>query len=269
MSDLEYTKHEHVATILLNRPQRKNAFTIPMIDDWVDALEESKADDDVHVIVLRGSGDAFCAGVDFDRVDDDFGTSALGFKEALRLRVQRIPLAVHAIDKPIIASIGGPAYGAGLDMALMCDIRLASKSAVLCESYIRLGLVPGAGGLYYLPRIVGAAKAFELFVTGDKVTADDALAMGLVNQVYADSDLLDETYALAARLAAVPRVTMGIMKRTFYQSADVSLATALELVSSQMGVLRSSVEAVATFDKYRDTIVGGDQGGRDPAAGGD
>jgi enoyl-CoA hydratase/carnithine racemase len=255
MADLEFSTENHVATILLNRPERKNAFTIAMIDDWVAAIEQAKDDDEVNVVVLRGAGDAFCAGVDLGRADDEFGATALGYKEALRRRVQRIPLALQSMDKPMIASISGAAFGAGLDMALMCDIRLAARSAVLCESYVRLGLLPGAGGMYFLPRIVGTAKAFEMFATGDRYGADAALEMGLVTSVYDDDALLDEAYALAARLAAVPRVTMGMLKRTFYQSVESSLATSLELVSSQMGIVRSTSESVDAFSARRDAVV--------------
>jgi enoyl-CoA hydratase/carnithine racemase len=163
---------------------------------------------------------------------------------------------MEEIDKPTIASISGPAVGAGLDMALMCDMRLASRSARLCESYIRVGFVPGAGGCYYLPRIVGLAKAYELFITGDFVGADEALRIGLVNHVYDDERLLDETYDLARRLTHAPAVSAGILKRTLYQSSRTDLRTALDLVSSHMGVVRSTATSRSAFVAARSSITG-------------
>jgi enoyl-CoA hydratase/carnithine racemase len=256
MSDLEYSRDGAVATILLNRPERKNAFTLPMIDAWVDALEEARDDPEVNVIVLRGAGDAFCAGVDLGRVTGEMGNDPLEMKELLRLRVQRIPITLLDLDKPIIASISGPAVGAGLDMALMCDMRLAGRFARLCESYIRVGFVPGAGGLWYLPRLVGMAKAFEVFMTGDFYDAKQSLEMGLVNQVYDDDRLLDETYALATRIAAAPRVSVGMIKRALYQSLNIDLRTSLDLVSSHMGIIRSTQDSVKQFTAMRERVGG-------------
>lgn len=256
MSDLEFTREDHVATILLNRPERKNSFTLPMIDDWVDALVTARDDPDTRVIVLRGQGDAFCSGVDLGRVSGEMGTDPLQMKEILRSRVQRIPLLLQDIDKPVIASVSGVAVGAGLDMALMCDMRLASRSASFCESYIRVGFVPGAGGLYYLSRIVGVPKAFEMFMTGDFYDADKALTMGLVNHVYDDDALLDETYALAHRIAAAPPVAVGMIKRSLYQSVDSDLRTSLDLVSSHMGIIRSTPESHRDFSAIRERVGG-------------
>jgi enoyl-CoA hydratase/carnithine racemase len=256
MSDLEYGREGQVATILLNRVERKNAFTLPMIDDWVLALDEAKRDTEVHVVVLRGQGDAFCAGVDLGRVAGEMGNDPLEMKELLRLRVQRIPLALQDLDKPIIASMSGVAVGAGLDMALMCDMRLAARSARMCESYIRVGFVPGAGGLYYLSRLVGIAKAFEIFMTGDFYDSAEALEMGMINRVYDDDRLLDETYALADRLAAAPPVTVGMIKRALYQSADIDLRTSLDLVSSHMGIIRSTTDSADAFKAIRDRVGG-------------
>jgi enoyl-CoA hydratase/carnithine racemase len=255
MPDLEYSRDGAVATILLNRPERKNAFTLDMIDDWVGALVEARDDPEVRVIVLRGQGDAFCAGVDLGRVEGEMGQTPLEMKELLRLRIQRIPLTVDEIDKPIIASISGPAVGAGLDMALACDMRLASRSARLCESYIKVGFVPGAGGCYYLPRIVGIAKAFEIFMTGDFLDAEEALRIGLVNQVYDDDKLLEETYALAGRMAKASPIVAGMLKRALYQSAKADLRTSLDLISSHMGIVRSTSDSELAFASMKSSVV--------------
>ncbi|HEY4095518.1 MAG TPA: enoyl-CoA hydratase [Baekduia sp.] len=259
MSDLEFIQDGGVATVLLNRPERKNAFTLEMIDQWAEALTRARHDDSIRVVVVRGEGQAFCSGVDLGTLDDT-GTAPLARKSMLHDRVQRVPHAVAALDKPIIASVSGPAVGAGMDMALMCDLRLASRSATFCESYIRVGLVPGAGGLYFLPRLVGRAKALELFLTGDFVDAEEALRIGLVNRVHDDDELLDATYELAHKIAAGPPVATRVIKRALYQSAETDLATALDLASSHMAVIQStddSREALAAFRERRTpTYVG-------------
>jgi enoyl-CoA hydratase/carnithine racemase len=227
-----------------------------MIDAWVDALDEASDDPEVRVIVLRGEGDAFCAGVDLGRVTGEMGQGPLEIKELLRQRVQRIPRKLQDVEKPVIASISGPAVGAGLDMALMCDMRLAARSARLCESYIRVGFVPGAGGLWYLPRIVGIAKAFEIFMTGDFIDGEEAERIGLVNRVYDDDQLLDATYALAEQIAQAPPVLAAMIKRALYQSVDTDLRTSLDLASSHMAVVRSTPESDRAFSAIRERVGG-------------
>jgi enoyl-CoA hydratase/carnithine racemase len=251
VADLEYTRDGSVATILLNRPERRNAFTGEMIDAWASALRDAAADAAVRVVVLRGAGDAFCSGVDLDTLGEQ-GSDPLKWKSFLHDRVQAVPRAVAVLDKPLIASVGGHAVGAGMDMALMCDLRLASDSARFCESYIRVGMVPGAGGAWFLPRLVGEAKAMELFLTGDMIGADEALRIGLVNRVVPHEELLEHTYALAERLGAGPPITTRLIKRLVHQSARCDLETALELASSHMGVARSTQDAAESLAAFRE-----------------
>jgi enoyl-CoA hydratase/carnithine racemase len=251
MADLEYSHEDGVATILLNRPERRNAFTGEMIDSWAGALRDAAADPAVRVVVLRGAGAAFCSGVDLDTIGDQ-GADPLKWKNFLHDRVQQVPRAVAALDKPLIASIGGPAVGAGMDMALMCDMRLAAESATFCESYIRVGMVPGAGGCWFLPRLVGMAKAMELFLTAEFVDAQEALRIGLVNRVVGDDELLERTYAVAGRIAAGPPITTRLLKRMLHQSAQSDLETALELASSHMGVARSTEDAAESLSAFRE-----------------
>lgn len=254
--DLEYRRDGAVATILLNRPERRNAFTLPMIDAWLGALDEARDDPEVHVVVLRGKGDAFCAGVDLGRVSGEMGDGPLEIKELLRQRVQRVPLAIHDLEKPIIAAISGPAYGAGLDMALACDMRVASRSARMAESYVRVGFFPGAGGIWHLPRLVGAAKAFEIFLTGDVVDGEEAHRIGLANHVCDDDELLERTYALAEQIAGAPPVLASMMKRALRQSAQSDLRSSLDLASSHMAVIRSTPDAERSFSALRATVGG-------------
>jgi enoyl-CoA hydratase/carnithine racemase len=262
MADLEYTVADGIATILLNRPERKNAFTMEMIDEWAGHLAQARTDTDVRVIVLTGAGDAFCSGVDLGHfVDPDAPAPApLDRKRTLTDRIHRVALALEDLDKPVIAAVNGVAVGAGMDMALMCDLRLCARSARFSEGYIRVGLVPGDGGCWYLPRLVGVAKALELLLTGDFVDGEEAARLGIANHVYDDDRLLEETYTLAARLVDSPPVAVAMIKRAVYQGARTDLRTALDLISSHMAVVQStrdSQEAMAAFREKRTGVYEG------------
>ena len=254
MADLEYTVADGIGTILLNRPHRKNAFTLDMIDTWARALRDARTDPDVRVVVLTGAGDAFCSGVDLDRRQDATPATPLERKENLSERIHRIPFALEDLDKPVIAAINGVAVGAGMDMALMCDMRIMARSARLSEGYVRVGLVPGDGGCYYLPRLVGTAKALELLLTGDFIDAEEAGRLGIANHVVDDADLAGAVDTLARKIADGPPVAIRTIKRAVYQSARSDLRTALDLISSHMAVVTStedSVEALAAFREKR------------------
>jgi len=235
-SELRYDVADRVATLTLNRPRQKNAFTPGMLDAWVQALRDADADPQVGAIVLTGAGDAFCAGVDLDALVA-VGSSPLAKKAFLADRVHQVARAVAALDKPLIAAVNGVAVGAGLDMALMCDMRFASRSARMAEAYIKLGLVPGDGGCFYLPRLVGPAKALELLLSGEFVDSAEALRIGMVNRVYADDQLATATHDFAARLAQHSPVAMGMIKRATYESATTSMAASLDLISSHFALL--------------------------------
>ncbi len=194
---LRYSVQGAIATITLDRPERKNAFTLDTIDAWVDRLHDAAADADVRVVVLTGAGSAFCSGVDLS-VLQTIGRTPLALKQMLMNRIHRVALALEDLDKPTIAAVNGVAVGAGLDMALLCDMRVAGRSARMSEGYIKVGLVPGDGGAWLLPRLVGPAKAMELLMTGDFITAEEAARLGIVNHVVDDDALMDTTYALAA-----------------------------------------------------------------------
>lgn len=254
MADLEYTVADGIGTILLNRPHRKNAFTLDMIDTWSEALRDARTDPDVRVVVLTGAGDAFCSGVDLDRRQDATGATPLERKENLTERIHRVPLALEDLDKPVIAAVNGVAVGAGMDMALMCDMRIMARSARLSEGYVRVGLVPGDGGCYYLPRLVGTAKALELLLTGDFIDAEEAGRLGIANHVVDDADLAGAVGTLARKIADGPPVAIRTIKRAVYQSARSDLRTALDLISSHMAVVTStqdSAEALAAFREKR------------------
>lgn len=259
MSDIEYTVADGIGTITLNRPARKNAFTLAMIDAWAGFLADARTNDGVRVVLLTGAGDAFCSGIDID--DFTAGSpSVLERKNILAERIHRVAYAMEDLDKPVIAAVNGVAVGAGMDMALMCDIRLAATSTRFSEGYIRIGLVPGDGGCYFLPRLVGTARALELLWTGDFIDAEEALQLGLVNHVYPDAEFTGRAVNFASRIAAAPPVNVRMIKRAVHQSARADLRTALDLISSHMAVVQTtedSAEALAAFRERRDaTYIG-------------
>ena len=253
MDDLQYHVTDGVAWIRLNRPKSKNAFTIAMIDEWVRRLEEASNDPAVGAIAVAGNGGSFCAGGDLSLIDNFNGEkSARAWKSLLWDHVHKVALTLETIDKPVIAAIAGSAVGAGMDMALMCDMRFASKSAKFCEGYIRIGAVPGDGGCYYLPRLVGVGKALELLLSGEFLDADEALRIGLVNRVYEDSELETETQKFAARLASLSPIALRTIKRATYQSLRMDLRSSLDLLSSHMGVVQTTEDAAEALKAFRE-----------------
>lgn len=259
MADLEYAVQDGIGTILLNRPHVKNAFTLDMIDRWEEALRSARTDPSVRVVVVTGAGDAFCSGIDLNAFDAE-ADGPLGVKTLLTDRIHRVAHAVEDLDKPLIAAVNGIAVGAGMDMALMCDVRLLARSARLSEGYIRIGLVPGDGGCYYLPRLVGMAKALELLWTGDFVDADEAQRIGIATHVHADEDFADAWWNYARKLAEQPPINVQMIKRAAYQSARSDVRTALDLISSHMAVVHSthdSAEAMAAFRDRRAPVFEG------------
>jgi enoyl-CoA hydratase/carnithine racemase len=253
MTELRYEVAERVATITLNRPDKLNAFTRPMLAAWADALTEAQKDDAVHVVVVTGAGRAFCAGGDVGRMGEA-KPGALELKNELWEQVHRIPRALEAMDKPVLAMVNGVAVGAGMGMCLMCDVRVASDQARFATGYVGVGLVPGDGDTYFLPRLVGSAKALELFWTGEFIDAAEALRLGIVNRVVPAGELSSATYELARRIAAGPQIAIRMIKRLVYQSARLDLRTHLDLVSSHMSITRQTAdhaEGVAAFKEKR------------------
>ena len=253
--DLEYTVDEMVATIRLNRPRRKNAFTYDMVERWAEALREANADDRVRCVVVTGTDDAFCAGVDLN-AKDDVENVPFTRMEVLTKRVHSVAREVLALDKPLIAAVNGVAVGAGMDMALMCDVRWASTNARFSQGYIKVGLIPGDGGCYLLPRLVGMAKALELMWTGDQVPAAEALGLGIVTKVVAPELLMKETYDFARRLAAAPPIAVAAIKRISYQSQTMDFASSLEMAAAQSAVIQSTRDSREALQAFREKRAG-------------
>jgi 2-(1,2-epoxy-1,2-dihydrophenyl)acetyl-CoA isomerase len=237
---LKFTVADGIGRIVLDRPERMNAFTFEMIDAWTEALQRCRTDDAVKIVLVTGTGNAFCSGGDIVEMGDRLDHTPEQRKNELFRRIQRIPLALEDLDKPVIAAVNGVATGAGMDLALQCDIRYAAQSARFAETYIKVGLVPGAGGAHFLPRLVGTAKALELFWTGDFIDAQEALRLGIVNQVFPDETLLAEVQKIAARMLKAPALTLRMVKRAIYQGMRNDLRTNLDLISSHYAIITST-----------------------------
>ncbi|KUO94803.1 enoyl-CoA hydratase/isomerase family protein [Ferroacidibacillus organovorans] len=230
MEELKIAQIDGVRVITLNRPERLNALHEALADELVKALADASRDDEVRVVVLTGAGRGFCAGLDL--------TSQSLEKESQRSRavqldplgwVGRQALAVTACDKPVIAAMNGIAAGAGLALALACDLRYIAEDATLTTGYIRRGLSPDAGVTYFLPRLCGMADATELIMTGRTVTADEANALRIVNRVFARATFQEEVMKIARELAAGPPLALTHSKRLLAGTYDHSLADQLKL----------------------------------------
>lgn len=219
-----------VATIWFDRPRKKNAFTLPMFIGLEATLDALNADVDVSVVVLAARGDAFCAGVDLEFFNEPRDVSA--FKAGIEAHIQRVGHAVDRFDKPLLAAVHGPAVGAGCDLALMADVRIAATSARFSTGYIRLGLAPGGGCAYYLPRAVGLSRALELLFTGDVVDGTEAQRIGLVSRTVPDPELAATVADLASRIAARDLLALRLTKRAVYAGLRADLRTILDLSSS-------------------------------------
>ena len=254
-----YDTNRHIATITLNRLVAKNAFSPEMIALWRRFLGQAREDDAVRVVIVTGKGDTFCSGGDIRDMAEGKLVS-WDMKRYLWEGVHRIVLAMEDLDKPVIAAINGAAMGAGLDMALMCDLRICADTAKLAESYIMMGLVPGDGGAYFLPRVIGMPKALELLLTGDVIGPDEALRMGLVNKVVARDRLMEEAAALAEKIAARPPLAVRMMKRAAYQGCTSTLRAHLDYISSQLSLLSETEdhrEAARAFLEKRKPVFKG------------
>ncbi|MFA5914902.1 MAG: enoyl-CoA hydratase [Burkholderiales bacterium] len=227
--ELLETVTERVATLTLNRPDRLNALSSPMLEGLLEALPRLAADPDIAVVVLTGAGRGFCAGGDVKSMAE--GSSQLGVEDAVqrlrgRMEVSRL---LHEIPKPTIAMINGPAAGAGLAMALACDLRIAGESARLITAFAKVGFSGDFGGSYFLSKLVGTAKARELYYLGEPLTAAQALALGLLSSVVPDAELPGATTALAQRLARGPGIALGLMKHNFNAAETGTLSELLDL----------------------------------------
>lgn len=260
---LNYEQDGAVVTLTMNAPEVRNALTgNSAVDEFEAACARINADASVRVMILTAAGTVFSSGgnvKDMKRFTGD-AVSPEAIRAWYRSGIQRLPLALQALEVPSIAVVNGAAVGAGCDLACMCDLRIASSLASFAESFIRVGLIPGDGGAWLLPRVVGLSRAMEMSFTGDPVNAADALAMGLVSRVVAPEALLAEARALAARIARNPGQTLRMTKRLLREGQHTRLDALLELSAGLQVIAHKSAahaEAVNAFIEKRAPDFGG------------
>ena len=258
---LIYNVDKLIATITLNRPETLNALTPLMRQSFEAALELAEKDDNVRVIVITGAGKGFCSGGDVKAMNE---ARKSGKASVLEDRVDpirdRIVLALRDSTKPIIAAVNGAAAGAGMNIALACDIRIASDTAKFGETFAKRGLHPDWGGTYFLPRIVGMAKACELIWSGKMIQASEALELGIVSQLATPEALMTATLEMANSFAAGPPIAIRMAKRAMYRSMDSTLREALEFETYAQNTCSATLDAkegIAAFVEKREPVFTG------------
>ena len=261
MSDLIETIESGIATLTFNRPERMNALSTPIMQGLLDGLPRLAGDPAVKVVVLTGAGRAFCAGGDVKSMAEGAREQRSAAEATAHLRSRmEVSRILHELPKPTIAMINGPAAGAGLALALACDLRIAGASARLVTAFVRVGFSGDFGGSYFLTRLVGTAKARELYFAGRPVDADEALTLGLVNRVVPDDQLRDATMELARPLAQGPSVALSLMKRNLNcaESGDLTELLDMEAVHQvQAGRTEDHREAARAFVEKRTPVFTG------------
>jgi 2-(1,2-epoxy-1,2-dihydrophenyl)acetyl-CoA isomerase len=252
-----YEVRDGVGIITLNRPDALNAITAEMLDELRDVLRRAERDEAIRTLVLTGTGRAFCVGQDVRVLAEGKPEELVAL---LRDKYPPVLLQLHRIEKPVIAAVNGVAVGSGCNLALACDLRIASERASLGEVFVRIGAGPDTGCSYFMPRLVGLAKAAELIFTGKVVDAKEAERLGLVNQVVPQDKLMEETMGLAAQLARGPTRAIGLAKRALYQGLELDLEGVLDLeakLQSQLVRTEDFQEGVRAFlDKRQPTFTG-------------
>ena len=250
MPALELTVRDHVATLLMNRPEAKNALNPEMADGLEAALLKIDSDRDIRAVVISGAGGAFCAGGDVRAMNASAGEMTV---ESRRLRMQRAHRGVKllaALDRPVIAAVDGVAYGAGFSIALLADMVVASPGARFCMAFARIGLIPDYGALYTLPRIVGMARAKEIMYSAREIRAEEARDLGIVLEIAPGDTLMARAHALANALANASPVAMALTKSALNSSLASDLQTMLDIEASGQGIAGISDYARESFRRF-------------------
>ena len=245
-----YEQDHRIVKITLNRPDTRNALSGDIIEGLVEHLQKADKDKNVGCVILTGAGKSFSSGGNLQEIKDmttkDKMTQAQ-LEDWYRFGIQKIPLTMNSIDVPVIAAVNGHAIGAGNDLCTMCDIRIAGVDAKFSESFLRIGIIPGDGGSWFLPKIIGLARANEMILTCDVLDANKALDWGLVSKVVPNENLMVEAQQLANKIVAQPPEASRRAKRLLRMSQNVPLQDALEMAASQQSMLQQ-------LDDHREAI---------------
>jgi len=254
-------KKEGVAVVTLNRPERFNSFTTSMYKEFPRILDQLRRDDEVKAVILTGAGKGFCAGSDVsDRLGKRLKEGGEGSRFENLQRVGAMALDITDFEKPIIGAVNGTAVGAGLSLALLCDIRLASERARFGAVWLNVGLIPDVGATYSLPRIVGKEKAMALILSREIIGAEEALKIGLVSKVFPHDQLMDEARNLARSIATGPSVAVELTKRGLQRSLENDLRTQLDYETYAQNICRQTEdhkEGIRAFAEKRKPVFVG------------
>lgn len=259
---LLYEQQDAIVTLTMNEPQTRNALTgNSAVDEFVVACQRINADRSVRVVIITGAGPVFSTGGNVKDMRRFFeqDVDPVRIREEYRNGIQRLPLALYNLEVPTIAAVNGAAIGAGCDLTCMCDIRIASESASFAESFVKVGIIPGDGGAWLLPRVVGLSKAAEMSFTGDALSAADALECGLVSRVVAPGELLAAANDLAQRIASNPGNALRMTKRLLREGQNARLESLLELSAGFQALAHKTPqhkEAVMAFIEKRKPVFG-------------
>ena len=254
---LKYEQRDHVVTLTMSQPEQRNPLTgNTAVEEFLAAVDKISTDPSARAVILTGEGPAFCAGGDIRKMkEQSFGdVNGMRIREDYRQGIQRLPLALFNLEVPVIAAVNGPAIGAGLDLACMCDMRIASEKARFAESFVKMGIVPGDGGAWLLPRVIGLSRAAELSFTGRVIDAATALHWNLVSQVVEPEDLLPAANRLADEIAANPPQVTRMTKKLIREGMQMSLASLLDLSAAYQALAHQTAdhrEAVSSFLEKR------------------
>lgn len=253
-------KEEHIAVITLNRPERMNAVNLQLEQELVAALDDVARDDEVRAVVITGAGRAFCSGADVGSLSGGGSEGGLtgtaeGMRRYLRSGFQKVTLSLQKMDKPTIAMVNGPAVGAGCDFAFACDMRVGSPNTRFRNGFVRIGLVPGAGGTWLYTRLMGLGRGLEFLFTGDFLDAEQAERIGVLNKLVPAEELEAEAMGLARKIAKGPPIAIQLSKMQAYKALEVDLESALEMAAACQGIALSTEdhrEGVLAFIQKRE-----------------
>jgi len=249
-----YAVENSILTITLNRPDKLNAMTPTLLRELKEAFEQAGKDHQIRVVIVTGAGRGFCAGADLAAASELMMQGGFSYEDNLNATYNPLILTMQSLQKPIIAAVNGVAAGAGMSLTLACDIRIAVESASFLQAFVKIGLVPDSGSTWMLPRLIGLTKALELMLTGQKVTAQEALALGMVNQVVPDSELNQTVQKMAEAFASAPTKTIGLIKQAVNFASTSTLEEAMKNEATLQNVAGKSadhMEGVAAFLEKR------------------